>query len=343
MSLSDMWPRLEQALRRLAPALRAAVAVSACVVAGQLSGRTGLGLVMAVGARRVALADPGGEPASRAASLALAAAMGAVAVFVGTLAGNSLVLAALGMFALGWVAGAARGKTEAAGRLAAVPAVLFALAQLLPGDAAAAAERALAVAVGGTVAHLLLLDAWPAGWLRRAAQRTAAGVRFLTTSASSPAAAGRFGLVLAATVTGCLLAVRALEVRHGNWVVVSVLMVLRPGFATTQRRGLERLAGTLLGCTLAAALVFLSRSVVLTEVLIFLLLVGYFRLHPVAYGWSLAFLTPAIVLGVSLLEPGNWHFAASRAVDVVAGTLVALLVGILLERVAPPPPPSVIG
>ncbi len=317
--------------------------MSACIAAGQLSGRTGLGLVMAVGARRVALADPGGEPASRAASLALAALAGAAAVFVGTLAGNSLALAALGMFALAWVAGAARSKTDAAGRLAAVPAVLFALAQLLPGDVSAAAERALAVAVGGTVAHLLLLDALPAGWIRRAAQRTVAGLRFLAASVASPAAAARFGLVLAAAVTGCLLAVRALEVRRGNWVVVSVLMVLRPELATTRRRGVERLAGTLVGCALAAALVFLVHSVVLTEMLILLLLVGYFRLQPEAYGWSLAFLTPAIVLGVGLLEPGNWHWATSRALDVAAGTLVALLVAVLLQRAAPPPPSSVIG
>ena len=168
-------------------------------------------------------------------------------------------------------------------------------------------------------------------------------MRFLAASAASPLAASRFGVVLAATVTGCLLAVRALHIPRGNWVVVSVLVVLRPEASATRRRGVQRLGGTLAGCALAAALVFLVRSVALSQVLIFLLLVAYFRLLPVAYGWSLAFLTPAIVLGLALLEPGNWHWAANRALDVVAGTLVALLIGLLLQRAAPPQAPSVIG
>jgi uncharacterized membrane protein YccC len=57
----------------------------------------------------------------------------------------------------------------------------------------------------------------------------------------------------------------------------------------------------------------------------------------VAYGWSLTFFTPALVLGISLLEPGNWHWAANRAVDVAAGTLVALGAGLLSGRLTPPP------
>ncbi|MGO9830955.1 MAG: FUSC family protein [Myxococcaceae bacterium] len=335
-------PRAFRRLQPWGPALRAAAAVSACLAAGQLAHRTALGLVMAVGARRVVLVDPGGEPAARAANLALAALATTAAVFLGTLAGNSLPLSALGMFGLGWVAGVGRSHSEAAGKLAAAPALLFALAQLLPGGPATSAERALAVAVGCAVACLLVLDTFPAAWFRLAFRRTATGLAFLAAAARSPAAAGRFGLLLAGTVTGCLLAVRLLGVPRGSWVVVSVLLVLRPESGTTRRRGLERLLGTLVGCLLAAALVFLVRPVALVDVLIFLLMAGYFRLQPRAYGWSLAFLTPAIVLGVGLLEPGNWHWAENRGLDVVAGTLVALGVGWLLG-VKPAPPPPVIG
>ncbi|MGO8968029.1 MAG: FUSC family protein [Myxococcaceae bacterium] len=342
MAVRDALPGAGRVLRQLGPALRGAAALSACLVAGQLAGQTALGLVMAVGARRVVLVDPGGEPDSRAANMALAALAGTAAVFLGTLAGSSLPLSALGMFALGWMAGVGRSHGEAAGKLSAAPALLFALAQLLPGDAVTALERALAVAVGSAVACLVVLDTFPAGWLPLALRRAAAALRFLAAAATAPAAAGRFGLLLAGTVTGCLLVVRLLGVPRGSWVVVSVLLVLRPETATTRRRGLERLQGTLVGCLLAAALVFLVRPVALVDALIFLLMVGYFRLQPQAYGWSLAFLTPAIVLSVGLLEPGNWHWAERRGLDVAAGTLVALGVGWLLGA-KPAPPPPVIG
>ena len=58
------------------------------------------------------------------------------------------------------------------------------------------------------------------------------------------------------------------------------------------------------------------------------------RLRPRAEAATLTLvvedLTPAVVLGISLLEPGNWHWAANRAVDVIAGTVVAVVVGFLL-------------
>jgi uncharacterized membrane protein YccC len=331
MTSSGYLPRARERLADLMPALRAAAAVSGCLAAGQLSGHTAVGLVMAVGARRVVMADPGGRSVSRAAHLAIATVAGALAAFAGTLLGHSLALSTLGMFVLGWAAGVARGRGEAAGRLAAAPAILFALAQILPGDWRMALQRALAVGVGGVVAGLFVVGAWPPGWLRVAARRTRVGLRFLWRSMVSRRADARFGFVLASTVSVCLFAVRALDLPRGPWVVVSVLVVLRPEPAVTQRRGLERLWGTLLGCALAAALVFLVRSPELADVCIFLLMVGFFRLQPVAYGWSLAFFTPAVVLGISLLEPGNWHWAANRAVDVAAGSLVALGVGFLLR------------
>ncbi len=326
-------------LSQLGPAVRAAAAVSGCLAAGQLAGRTAMGLVMAVGARRVVIADPGGEPASRAANMSIALMAGSLAGFAGTLVGNSLPLSALGMFALGWAAGVARSRSDAAGRLAASPAILFALAQILPGDLRTAAERALAVGVGGVVSEFLVLGAYPRGWVRLAVRRTKAGLRFLWEALFTPGTDVRFGLVLALTVSVCLVAVRALDLPRGHWVVVSVLVVLRPESAVTRRRGLERVAGTLWGCVLAVVLVYLVRAPLLADLLLFLLMVAFFRLQRVAYGWSLAFFTPAVVLSISLLEPGNWHWAANRAVDVAAGTVVALGAGFLVGA-RPTPPPS---
>ena len=187
-----------------------------------------------------------------------------------------------------------------------------------------------------------VLAVFPKGWLRLAGRRLSAGVHLLWRALRSPDVEVRFGLVLACTVSACLWVVRALDLPRGSWVVVSVLVVLRPDHAVTRRRGLERVWGTLLGCLLAAALVSVVRSPWLADGLIFLLMVGFFRLQAVAYGWSLAFFTPAVVLGISLLEPGNWHWAANRAVDVAAGSIVATGVAFLLRGSLRRPPTPVV-
>jgi hypothetical protein len=339
--LFDFAP-VRKGLAPLGLSLRAAAAVSGCILLGQLSGRTAMGLVMAIGARRVVIADPGGTPASRAANMTLAVVTGACAAFLGTLLGHSLTLSTLAMFALGWVAGVARGRSEAAGRLASSPAILFALAQILPGTWGLGLERGVAVSLGGALAVASVLLAYPKGWLHLALVRTREGARFLWRALRSGVGDVRFGLVLAATVSACLLVVRVLDLPRGAWVVVTVLVVLRPEREVTRRRGLERVLGTILGGALAVALVFLVRWPWLADVLIFVLMVGFFRCQPVAYGWSLAFFTPAIVLSISLLEPGNWHWAANRAVDVAAGSLVALGAAFLLRgRLGRQPTPVV--
>ncbi len=342
MANSAQLPLLPEWLKALFLPLRAATAVVGCLVAGQLCGWTAAGLVMAIGARRVVFADPGGGRASRAANMGIAMVADALAALAGTLLGHSLVASTLGMFALSWVAGVARTRSDAAGRLGVSAAILFALAQLLPGHLDVALLRALAVGVGGAVAAACVLASFPRDWLGLAARRLSAGMHFLWRALLHPGAEVRFGLVLACTVSACLWAVRALDVPRGTWVVVSVLVVLRPDHAVTRRRGLERLWGTLLGCILAAALVFLVRWPWVADGLIFVLMVGFFRLQAAAYGWSLAFFTPALVLGISLLEPGNWHWAANRAVDVVAGSLVALVVGSLLGGSLRPQPAPVV-
>ena len=331
MAPSRQLSRIQEKLVDFGPALRSAAAVSGCLAFGQLAGRTALGLVMAVGARRLALVDARGTNATRAARMAIAIVAGCLAAFAGTVVGHSLALSTLGMFALGWVAGVARGRSEAAGRLASSPAILFALAQILPGDVQVALERALAVGAGGVLAAGFLLSGYPRGWGRLVGKEARAALHFLRRAMLSPGADLRFGVVLASTVSACLFIVRALDLPRGHWVVVSVLVVLRPERVATHRRGMERVLGTLLGCLFGAGLVFALRSPWLADLCIFLLMVGFFRLQPQAYGWSLAFFTPAVVLGISLLEPGNWHWATNRAVDVAAGSLVALAVGFLLR------------
>src|SRR3546814_1522241 len=41
---------------------------------------------------------------------------------------------------------------------------------------------------------------------------------------------------------------------HGYWIVLTILVVMKPGFALTRQRNGWRLAGTLIGCALALVL-----------------------------------------------------------------------------------------
>ncbi|MGH7728086.1 MAG: FUSC family protein, partial [Vulcanimicrobiaceae bacterium] len=80
----------------------------------------------------------------------------------------------------------------------------------------------------------------------------------LRAAASPQAEYGRHALRLAATMALAAFLARALPLGRSYWVEMTAVLVLRPDFATTAVRGLGRIAGTLLGALVAAAIVALA-------------------------------------------------------------------------------------
>jgi uncharacterized membrane protein YccC len=66
----------------------------------------------------------------------------------------------------------------------------------------------------------------------------------------------RFAVRLAlAMMAGALVAQSLGDERHGNWVLLTIAVVMRGGYGLTRQRRDDRVIGTLIGCVLAAALV----------------------------------------------------------------------------------------
>ena len=63
----------------------------------------------------------------------------------------------------------------------------------------------------------------------------------------------RFATRLAlAMMAGAIVAQSLGDDRHGNWVVLTIAVVMRAGYGLTRRRRDDRIIGTLIGCVLAA-------------------------------------------------------------------------------------------
>src|SRR5271154_252948 len=66
---------------------------------------------------------------------------------------------------------------------------------------------------------------------------------------------GRHALRLAVVLSLCAFIVHQLNWQRGYWMTLTAVLVLRPDFTTTLSRGLARIAGTLVGVTVATVLV----------------------------------------------------------------------------------------
>lgn len=141
---------------------------------------------------------------------------------------------------------------------------------------------------------------------------------------------------LAMTIAALLGHTRALEqvapglAAHSYWIVLTVLVVMKPGFAITRQRNGWRLAGTLIGCALALLLFKTTDSFGLhLAVLIIASILGY-SLVQVNYMIAAVFNTLFVLLAFHFLSPENTFVIGERLIDTAIGCTLALLSSYIL-------------
>ena len=132
--------------------------------------------------------------------------------------------------------------------------------------------------------------------------------------------------VVLLTVAAAAELARYLALANGYWVPMTALIVLKPGFKETLQRGLERVAGTLLGAVLATLLArALPSEPITVAVLIMLFAWGAYALINVNYGLFAVFLTGYIVFLLDFGGLSTSVVVARRTVNTALGGGLALL------------------
>ncbi len=117
---------------------------------------------------------------------------------------------------------------------------------------------------------------------------------------------------------------------HSYWIVLTVLIVMKPGFALTRQRNGWRLTGTLIGCALALALFCVTQNTdIYLAVLIVCCVLGY-SLIQLNFMAAAIFNTVFVLLVFHFLSPGSNAVIGERLVDTVIGCGLALLCSYIL-------------
>jgi uncharacterized membrane protein YccC len=99
-------------------------------------------------------------------------------------------------------------------------------------------------------------------------------LRTLRANLSPTSEYAQHALRLGVTLMVASTAARAFTVERGYWAVLTAALVLRPDFATTFSRGVARIAGTLIGALIAAAVVAVFHPGVVTYLALALVFAG---------------------------------------------------------------------
>lgn len=117
---------------------------------------------------------------------------------------------------------------------------------------------------------------------------------------------------------------------HSYWVILTVIVIMKPGFALTRQRNGMRLAGTFIGCVAAFGIFTLTdRADLLLAILVVSCVLGY-SLVQISFMGTAIFKTLMVLLAFHLLEPSSTALIGERLVDTVIGCIIALLCSYLL-------------
>ena len=190
----------------------------------------------------------------------------------------------------------------------------------LAGQVRAAIDLAANMTSTGATAFVKRDAAQP--WRTRFSSRSATFRANLNFDSS----AFRHAIRLAAVVAVANVLEHGFSWRRSYWLPMTVVLVLKPEFATTFSRGFLRIAGTVAGLLLSTALFhFIPNSVALQIILIFGFTFFLRWLGPANYGLFAIFVSALIVLLIAITGIAPRDVIWARGANTGAGGLLALL------------------
>lgn len=133
-----------------------------------------------------------------------------------------------------------------------------------------------------------------------------------------------------ACVAGYLLG-QSLQLSRTYWILLTIVVILKPGYGLTKKRSYQRITGTILGAVLAAGvLYFFPNNDPLIFVLMLVFILGAYSFMTQQYTLSVFFTTPFIIFLLHFLHPVHLKNVELRVMDTAIGGTLAFLANMLL-------------
>lgn len=117
---------------------------------------------------------------------------------------------------------------------------------------------------------------------------------------------------------------------HSYWLLLTIIVILKPGFSRTRQRNFERFTGTIAGGVIGILiLAFIHDRNVLFSVIIFFM-IGTYTFQRLNYIVMVIFMTPYILTLFNLLGMGFMNVAEERLLDTGIGSLLSFMASYLL-------------
>jgi len=135
----------------------------------------------------------------------------------------------------------------------------------------------------------------------------------------------RHSLRLAVTIALGLSVGILFPLQNEYWILLTIVVIMRPGYGLTKQRSYQRIIGTVLGGIIAFAILsVVHHPVIIGTLIIVCMLLGY-TFTAINYSVGATFVTMYVIFLYGLLTPNINHVLQYRIIDTVVATVLAFL------------------
>lgn len=135
----------------------------------------------------------------------------------------------------------------------------------------------------------------------------------------------RHSLRLTITILFGFIISNAFSFHNEYWVLLTIVVIMRPGYGLTKTRSFDRIFGTIAGGIIAFGILYLvHNSIIISSLAILSMLLGFSFTHT-NYKISATFVTMYIVFIYGILTPNVGEVIQYRIIDTLVGSSLAFL------------------
>ena len=133
-----------------------------------------------------------------------------------------------------------------------------------------------------------------------------------------------------ATLLGFIVSL-LLPVGHSYWILLTIIVILKPAYSLTKKRNYQRLSGTVLGAAIGLLILYFIKDNDVLFVIMLVLMIGTYSFIRTNYMISVIFMTPYILLLFHLISNASFKIIITdRITDTAIGSVIAFLANLIL-------------
>lgn len=109
------------------------------------------------------------------------------------------------------------------------------------------------------------------------------------------------------------------------WILLTIMVILKPGFGLTKERNLQRLIGTIIGGIIGGVILITVPDVMIRFLILIVFFLIAYSLFRVNYIMAVIFMTPYVLIMLSFSGVNTLEMAKERVLDTFIGGTIAFL------------------